>query len=65
MWDLCRTKWHWDRFFSKFFGFLINIILPWLSILIYQLGDDGRSSETSPHPIDMSKGRETYNSKII
>jgi hypothetical protein len=25
----------------------------------------GRSSETSPHPIDMSKGRETYNSKII
>jgi hypothetical protein len=23
MWDLWRTKWHWDRFFSEFFGFLL------------------------------------------
>jgi hypothetical protein len=21
MWDLWWTKWHWDRFFSEFFGF--------------------------------------------
>jgi hypothetical protein len=28
-WDLWWTKWHWDRFFSKFFGFPINIIPLW------------------------------------
>jgi hypothetical protein len=21
MWDFWRTKWHWDRYFSKYFGF--------------------------------------------
>jgi hypothetical protein len=25
VWDLCCTKWHWDRFLSKFFGFILVI----------------------------------------
>jgi hypothetical protein len=25
MWDLWWTKWHWDRFFSEFFGFPLSI----------------------------------------
>jgi hypothetical protein len=40
MWDLWWTKWHWDRFFSELFSFPINIIPPWLSLLIYHLGDE-------------------------
>jgi hypothetical protein len=36
----------------------VNIVPPWLSMLIYHLGMNnrpagGRSSETSSHPIDM------------
>jgi hypothetical protein len=26
-WDLWLTKWHWDRFFSELFGFLLTISL--------------------------------------
>jgi hypothetical protein len=38
--DLWWTKWHWDRFFSEFFGFSpVRIIPPWLSMLISHLGD--------------------------
>jgi hypothetical protein len=25
MWDILWTRWHWDRFFSEFFGFLVSI----------------------------------------
>jgi hypothetical protein len=25
MWDLWWTKWHWDRFFSEYFGFPLSI----------------------------------------
>jgi hypothetical protein len=25
MWDLWWTKWHWDRFFLEYFGFLLSI----------------------------------------
>jgi hypothetical protein len=28
MWDLWWTKWHWDKFFSEYFGFSITIIPP-------------------------------------
>jgi hypothetical protein len=35
MWDLWWTKWQWDRLFSKFFGFPVNIIPPCLSMLLY------------------------------
>jgi hypothetical protein len=35
-------KMHWDRFFSEFFGFPINIIPPWLSILLYHKGKNNR-----------------------
>jgi len=28
MWNLCRTKWHWDRLFIEFFGFPPVSILP-------------------------------------
>jgi hypothetical protein len=24
MWDLWSTKWHWDRFFSESFGFILS-----------------------------------------
>jgi hypothetical protein len=30
MWDLWWTKWHWDRSFSEFFSFPVNIISLWL-----------------------------------
>jgi hypothetical protein len=45
--------------------FLVNIIPPWLSILMYHLGKNnipvgGRSSETSSHPIDMKN-----NAKVL
>jgi hypothetical protein len=39
MWDLLWTEWHWDRFCSNFFGFLLSIP-PWLSIFVYQLEDE-------------------------
>jgi len=25
MWDLWCTKWHWDRFFSEYFGFPFSV----------------------------------------
>jgi hypothetical protein len=25
MWDLWWTKWHWDRFFTEYFGFPLSI----------------------------------------
>jgi hypothetical protein len=25
VWDLWWTKWHWDRFFSEYFGFPLSI----------------------------------------
>jgi hypothetical protein len=40
MWDLWWTNWHWNRFFSEFFGSSSVIIPPLLSILAYHLGDD-------------------------
>jgi hypothetical protein len=40
MWDLWWTEWHWERFLSEFFGFLLCIIPLWLSILIYYLGNE-------------------------
>jgi hypothetical protein len=42
MWDLWLTKWHWDRVFSEFFDFPVNIIPPWLSVLIDILGMNNR-----------------------
>jgi hypothetical protein len=50
------TKWHWGRFFFKFFDFPVNIIPPWLSILIHHLGDEQQARKrlqfrdtVSPH----------------
>jgi hypothetical protein len=40
MWDLWLTKWHWDRFFRVLRVFPVHIIPPWLSILVYDLGDE-------------------------
>jgi hypothetical protein len=34
------TKWHWDRIFSVIRFSPVNIILPWLSMLAYYLGDE-------------------------
>jgi hypothetical protein len=39
MWDFWQTKWHWDRFFSKFFGFFLSVLFHWHSILLHHLGD--------------------------
>jgi hypothetical protein len=25
MWNLWWTKWHWDRFFSEYFGFALSV----------------------------------------
>jgi hypothetical protein len=32
MWDLWRTKWHWDRFFTEYFGFPLSISFHQCSI---------------------------------
>jgi hypothetical protein len=32
MWDFWWTKWHWDRFFPEFFGFLLSVSFHWCSI---------------------------------
>jgi hypothetical protein len=34
MWDLWWTKWHWDRFFSEYFGFPLSISFHRCSIKI-------------------------------
>jgi hypothetical protein len=34
-WDSWWTKWHWIRFFSEFFGFLLLIIIHHCSIIIF------------------------------
>jgi uncharacterized membrane protein YiaA len=34
MWDLWWTKWHWDRFFSEYFGFPLSISFYRCSITI-------------------------------
>jgi hypothetical protein len=56
MWDLLRTKWYRDRFFSEFFGFPLSISFhrgsPY-SCIIWGMNKrpvDDRSSDTvSPH----------------
>jgi len=35
MWDLWRTKWCWDRFFSKCFGFPLSIPFHHRSTLVF------------------------------
>jgi hypothetical protein len=59
MWDLWWAKWHWDRFYSKFFGFSLSVSsFHKGSILIYVIiiwrknkrSVSGRRSEVaSPH----------------
>jgi hypothetical protein len=34
MWDLWWTKWHWDRFFSESFGFLLSVAFHWCPMFI-------------------------------
>jgi hypothetical protein len=44
MWDMWQKKWHWDKFVSRVLGLLpVSIIPPWLSILIYHLGDEQKT----------------------
>jgi hypothetical protein len=55
--DLWRTKWHWDRFFSEFFGFPLSVSFHHGSPFSYinwgmnNMPVRGRSSETQAHPI--------------
>jgi hypothetical protein len=38
VWDLWWTKWHWDRFFSEYFGFALSVSFHKCSTLfIYML----------------------------
>jgi hypothetical protein len=39
VWDLWWTKWHWDRFFSEFFGFPLSVSFHRRSPNSYHLGD--------------------------
>jgi hypothetical protein len=32
MWDLWRTKWHWDRFFFEYFGYSLTVPLHQFSV---------------------------------
>jgi hypothetical protein len=52
MWDLLWTKWHWDRFFSEFFGFTLSIYKSTYAVHIHiiwgmnNMSASGSSSET-------------------
>jgi hypothetical protein len=38
MWDFWCTEWHWDRYFVRVLRvFPVNVIPPWLSILMYHV----------------------------
>jgi len=39
VWDFWWKKWQWDGFFSELLSYPVSIIPPWLSALIYHLGD--------------------------
>jgi hypothetical protein len=39
MWDLWWTKWHWDSFFSEFFGFPLSVSFHRRSPNSYHLGN--------------------------
>jgi hypothetical protein len=60
MWDLWFTKWHWDRFFSKFFGFTMSISFhngsphSCITCGLNNTLTGGHSSETQSHPIKMN-----------
>jgi hypothetical protein len=60
MWDLSRTKWHSDRLFSEFFGFILSVSFhrgsPYWYIIwgISNRAVGGCISETSPHLTDMN-----------
>jgi hypothetical protein len=47
MWDLWWIKWHWDRFFSDFFGFPQSIYHSTAA----NMSANGSSSDTQSHPI--------------
>jgi hypothetical protein len=46
MWDLWWTKWHWDRFFSEFFGFPLSIYHSTVALQTHHLGN----ANVSRHP---------------
>jgi hypothetical protein len=64
MWDFWWTKWHWDRFFSEFFGFLMSISFHRVSTILYitwgmkSRPTDDRCSETVS-PIDKNNKSQT------
>jgi hypothetical protein len=39
MWNLWWTKWHWDRFFSEFFGFPQSIYLSTVALQTNTIGE--------------------------
>jgi hypothetical protein len=50
MWDLWLTKWHWERFFSEFFGFPLSISFHRRSPNSYHLGNVEYANVKSRHP---------------
>jgi hypothetical protein len=54
---ICGGQWHWDRFFSEFFGFLLSILFHHFSILIYHHPTRCATALTNQHiiiPSDIS-----------
>ena len=47
MWDLWWTKWHWDRFFSEYFGFPLSISFHRCSIKMQKQEKTSSSSSSS------------------
>ena len=45
MWDLWWTKWHWDRFFSEYFGFFLSISFHRCSIKMEKQKKPSSSSQ--------------------
>jgi hypothetical protein len=47
MWNLWWTKWHWDRFFSEYFGFPLSISFYQCSIKMEKQKKTSSSSSSS------------------
>jgi hypothetical protein len=50
-------KWHWDRFFSEYFGFPLSVTFHRGSIVIYHMGEEPEGS--SPHSQQPATGPST------
>jgi hypothetical protein len=65
LWDLWWTKWHWDRFFSKFFGFPLSISFCHCSIFTYVIWGMDKGSVRGLVPLRHSLRYCNSNNNIV